>query len=93
MKKAILTLALGSLALMAASTASARLNVSVGINPFGYGYAPPVVYAPDPYYYAPPPAVYVGGGYYGGDRGRGGYRGGRGGGGHAAGGHGGGRHR
>jgi hypothetical protein len=90
MKKQILLLALGAVALTAVPAANARLNVEVGINPFGYGYAPPVVYAPDPYYYDAPPAVYVGGGYWGGgDHGRrdGGDRG------HHGGGHGGGRHR
>lgn len=93
MKLRILSLVFGVLALMAASAASARVNVSIGINPFGYGEypPPPVVYQPDPYY-APPPVVYFGGGSWGGDRGRrveGHPRGGRSGGGHA----GGGRHR
>lgn len=82
MKKAIFALAFGAVALTAAPAASARVNLDIGINPFGYGYAPPVVYAPD--YYDPPPVVYVGGGSWGGGRGWGGHRGG---------GHGGGRHR
>jgi hypothetical protein len=96
MKKHFLLLAFGALALTAVQPASARLNVEIGINPFGFGYAPPVVYAPDPYYDEAPPVVYVGGGSWGGsDRGR---RGGnRGGGGHPApqhgGSHGGGKHR
>jgi hypothetical protein len=80
MKQRISLLAFGALALVATSAASARVNVSVGINPFGYGaYAPPVVYQPDPYY-AAPPVVYLGGGSWGHGRDRrGGNRGGRGG--------------
>jgi hypothetical protein len=60
-----------ALALSAASTANAHPNVSIAINPFGFGvYAPPpVVYQPAPYY-APPPVVYLGGGSWGGHRGR-----------------------
>jgi hypothetical protein len=80
MKRKILSLVFGALALTAASVASARVNVDIGINPFGYGAypAPPVVYQPEPYY-APPPVVYFGGGgYWGGGHGRGG-RGGHGG--------------
>jgi hypothetical protein len=70
MKQGILSLVIGAVALTAASAASARVNVSIGINPFGYGvYAPPVVYQPAPYY-AAPPVVYFGGGSWGGDRGR-----------------------
>jgi hypothetical protein len=54
MKQGILSLVIGAVALTAASAASARVNVSIGINPFGYGvYAPPVVYQPAPYYAAP----------------------------------------
>jgi len=70
MKRRILALILGTIALTAASAASARVNVDIGINPFGYGSAPP-------------PMVYVGGGSWGGDRGghRDGHRGGRAGGG------------
>ena len=85
MKKDILSLVFGVLVLTAASVASARVNIDLGIGiPIG-GYAPPpVVYQPEPYY-APPPAVYVGGGYWGGGGGwRGGHRGGH---------YGGGRHR
>jgi hypothetical protein len=75
MKQGILSLVFGALAITAASTASARVNVNIGINPFGYGaYAPPVVYEPAPYY-APPPVVYFGGGSWGGDRGDHGDRG------------------
>jgi hypothetical protein len=67
MKHGILSVVFGALALTAASAASARVNISVDINPFGYGgYAPPVVYQPDPYYYAPP-VVYLGAGSWGGD--------------------------
>lgn len=71
MKKEILSLVFGALALTAASAASARVDVVVGINPFGFGAypPPPVVYQPDPYY-APPPVIYFGGGAWGGDRGR-----------------------
>jgi hypothetical protein len=69
MKQGILSLVFGALAITAASAASARVSVNVGINPFGYGaYPPPVVYEPAPYY-APPPVVYFGGGSWGGDRG------------------------
>jgi hypothetical protein len=76
MKQGILSLVFGALAITAASPASARVNVNIGINPFGYGgYAPPVVYEPAPYY-APPPVVYFGGGSWGGgDRGDHGDRG------------------
>ena len=69
MKKGILVFVLSALALTAATTASARVDVSIGIAPFGIGYAPPVVYQPEPYYqpyYEPAPAVYIGGGYWGG---------------------------
>jgi hypothetical protein len=69
MKRALLSLALGTLVLTAASAANARVSVQVGVSPFVYGgYVPPVVYAPDPYYSAPPPIVYFGGGSWGGDR-------------------------
>jgi hypothetical protein len=82
MKKHLLPLLFGALALAAASAASARVDFNIGIDPFGYGPPPPVVYQPapayDPYYVAPP-AVYIGGGGWGGDRGR---RDGRGRGGH-----------
>jgi hypothetical protein len=71
MKKGLITLALCTFALTAASVASAHVDVVVGINPFGFGtyVAPPVVYQPAPYY-APSPAIYLGGGAWGGDRGR-----------------------
>ena len=71
MKQGILSFVVGALALTAVSAASARVNVDIGINPFGFGTypPPPVVYEPDPYY-APPPVVYFGGGAWGGDRGR-----------------------
>jgi hypothetical protein len=72
MKKDILSLVFGVLVLTAASVASARVNIDLGIGiPIG-GYAPPpaVVYQPAPYYAPPPPVVYYGGGYWGGDRGR-----------------------
>ncbi|SPJ16262.1 putative transmembrane protein [Burkholderiales bacterium] len=68
MKQGILSLVFVALALTAASAASA--GVSISISPFGFvAYPPPVVYAPAPYY-APPPVVYIGGGSWGGDRGR-----------------------
>ena len=72
MKQEILSFVVCALALTAVSAASARVNVDIGINPFGFGAYPPpaVVYQPDPYY-APPPAVYFGAGSWGGDRGRG----------------------
>lgn len=73
MKQGILSLVFGALAITAASAASARVSVNIGINPFG-AYAPPVVYEPAPYY-APPPVVYFGGGSWGGDRGDHGDRG------------------
>jgi len=70
MKLRILPLVLGALALTAASAASARVVVSIGVNPYGYGaYAPPVVYQPNPYYSAPP-IVYYGSGYWGNGHGR-----------------------
>ena len=61
MKPRISLLVFGALALTAASAASARVSVSVGINPVGYGayYAPPVAYQPDPYYAAPPSSISV----------------------------------
>ena len=84
MKKGILVFVFSALAFTAATTASARVDVSIGIAPFGFGYyaPPPVVYQPEPYYqpyYEPAPTVYIGGGYWGGrdygddrrDRGRG----------------------
>ena len=65
MKYRTLAFALGAVELAATSAASARVSVSVGVNPYGYGaYAPPVVYQPDPYY-AAPPVVYFGGGSWG----------------------------
>jgi hypothetical protein len=82
MKSAIVLLSLGLFAL-AAAPASAQVSINLGINPCGY----PAVYQSCPGY-GPPAAVYVGGGVWGGDRGRRGDRGGRG---RAA--HGGGRHR
>ena len=77
MKKELVSLLFGAVVLAAAPAAYARVDVSVGINPFGYGYAPPVVYQPAPYY-APPVGVYLGGGGWGGGRGYRGDRGGRG---------------
>jgi hypothetical protein len=51
----------GAFALVAASSASAAVNVTIEVNPFGYGQypAPVVVYQPHPFY-APPPVVYEG---------------------------------
>jgi hypothetical protein len=79
MKQAILSTVFIALSLAAASLATAGVRVIV--NPFGFvAVAPPVVYAPGPYY-APPPVVYVGGGSWGDRRGGGrrdhGGRGGR----------------
>jgi hypothetical protein len=69
MKRTILSIALGALALTAASVASARVHVSVAVSPFGYGgYYPPAAYNSDPYYdpyYAAPPIAYFGGGSWG----------------------------
>jgi hypothetical protein len=67
MKKQTLSLVFAAFALSAAATASAQVRINVGINPFGY--PPPVVYQPAPYY-SPPPVVYLGGGSWG-DRRRG----------------------
>ena len=65
MKQRTLAFALGAVALAVTSAASARVSVSIGVNPYGYGaYAPPVVYQPDSYYGAPP-VVYFGGGSWG----------------------------
>ena len=70
MNQKILLLVFGALALTAASAVGAKVAVSIGINPYGYGtYAPPVVYQPDPYY-AAPPVVYFGGGSWGDGHGR-----------------------
>jgi hypothetical protein len=71
MKLKFASLLIGVVSLAAVSSASAQVSVGIGIAPFGYygGYAPPVVYAPGPYY--APPIVYFGGGGWGGDRGRG----------------------
>ncbi|MFI4939051.1 MAG: hypothetical protein ACHP7O_01695 [Burkholderiales bacterium] len=64
MKRKILSLVFGALALIAASAANARVNVDIGLYPFGYvAPPPPVVYQPEPYY-APPPVIYFGGGGY-----------------------------
>jgi hypothetical protein len=71
MKRGIAFLVLGALALTAASVASARVHVSVNVNPFGYEYAQPVIYQADPYYdpyYAAPPVAYFGRGSWGGGR-------------------------
>ena len=72
MKREIALLVFGALALTAASTANARVHVSVNINPFGYEeYGQPVIYHTDPYYdpyYAAPPVAYFGRGYWGGGR-------------------------
>jgi hypothetical protein len=66
MKNRILLLGIAGLTL-ASSAAYADVQVSVGLNPFGYwGAPPPVVYAP-PRYYAPP-AVYYGHGHWGDQR-------------------------
>jgi len=50
--------------LVASSAAFAAGHISININPFGWGEAPPVVYE-SPRYYAPPPAVYYGHGQWG----------------------------
>jgi hypothetical protein len=68
MRQSICSLVFGALALTAVSTASARVDIDVGIAPFGYA-PPPVVYQPDSYYVAPP-VIYFGGGHWGGDRDR-----------------------
>jgi hypothetical protein len=61
-------LLLGIAGTLASAAAFADVQVSVGLNPFGYwGPPPPVVYAP-PRYYAPP-AVYYGRGHWGDARG------------------------
>jgi hypothetical protein len=75
MKTQHLSLLVGALALTAAAaTANAGVTVGIGIAPFGYGYPyPPGVYQPGPYYGAPP-VVYLGGGGWGGWRGRDAYR-------------------
>jgi hypothetical protein len=69
MKHEIISVVIGALALVAASSASARVGVSINLGPlFGYGgYPPPVIYQPEPVY-APPPLVYGGAGAWGGDR-------------------------
>jgi hypothetical protein len=88
-KQGIAYFVFGAIALTTALPASAGVNVSVNLPFFGVGgYAPPVVYQPDPYpYYVSPPAVvYRGSGNWGGDRG--GYSRGR----HAGGGRGGEKH-
>ncbi len=63
MKQRVICFVVGILALAAASVASARVNVSIGIGIDPYG-PPPVVYRPDPYYVAPP-VVYIGDGHWG----------------------------
>jgi hypothetical protein len=71
MKRRIALLVFGAFALTAASAASARVHVSVNVNPFGYEYAQPVIYHTDPYYdpyYAAPPVAYFGRGSWGGGR-------------------------
>jgi hypothetical protein len=71
MKKGMLALVFGAVALTLASAALARVDVSVGLAPFGYA-PPPVVYQPAyDYEYAAPPVVYFGGGHWGGDHWRG----------------------
>jgi hypothetical protein len=73
MKRGIVLLVFGALALTAASAASARVHVSINVNPFGYEYAPPVVYRTDPYYdpyNAAPPVAYFGRGSWGSGRGQ-----------------------
>jgi hypothetical protein len=47
--------AVGCAILLACTGAQARVNVDVGIGVPVYGYAPPVVVAPQPVYVAPPP--------------------------------------
>ena len=73
-------LALGFLALLAASVAlgvpgaQARVDVEIGVGlpgfyappPVYYAPPPPVYYAPPPVYYAPPAYYYAPGPYYGG---------------------------
>ena len=63
MKLRILSLGMVSLALMASATAYADVHVNVGVNPFGWGAPPPVVYE-SPRYRAPP-MVYYGRGQWG----------------------------
>ena len=71
MKQGIVYLVFGAIALTTAAPASAGVDVSINLPFFGVsGYAPPVVYQPEPYYAAPPVVVYGGGGSWGGDRGR-----------------------
>jgi hypothetical protein len=65
MNKSALPWVFAGLALSAAATAGADVQVTVGLNPFVFGgYPPPVVYRPAPYY-SPPPVVYLGGGSWG----------------------------
>ena len=66
MKQGMICLVAGALALGGAMSARAAVNVTVGLG-LG-GWAPPVVYQPDPYL-VPPPVVYLGGNAWGGDRG------------------------
>jgi hypothetical protein len=71
MKQGIVYLLFGALTLTIAAPASAGVDVSINLPFFGVGgYAPPVVYQPDPYYAPPPVVVYRGGGSWGGDHGR-----------------------
>lgn len=55
-------LALGSSALLAAHTAQAQVNWSVGVHApgisVGVANPPPVYYQPPPVYYSPPPVYY-----------------------------------
>jgi len=74
MKKEFLVFVLSAITLAVPTIASARVNVTIGIAPFGIGYAPPVIYQPEPYYqpyYEPAPAVYMGAGSWGDDERRG----------------------
>ncbi|MDB6085233.1 MAG: putative transrane protein [Gammaproteobacteria bacterium] len=64
MKILIRALGIVALTLAASSAAFADVHINVGINPFGWGAPPPVVYAP-PRYYGPPPVVYYGRGHWG----------------------------
>lgn len=63
MKMTILSLIVGAMTLSSASAASAQISVNLGIIPCGYS----VYGCAD---YAPPAAAYLGGGAWGGDRGR-----------------------
>ena len=74
MKSYRVSMVIAAVALTASTAAMGEVKVAVGVGlvPFGFGVqvAPPLIYQPVPYA-APPPVVYVGGGSWGGDRGRG----------------------